>query len=76
MRNFHLDERLTRDEVMLEQLVHPFWRHHQTPLPILEILLALVAHLAGLIDHVLNLQYSRFFSYFKNYSPSLICTKL
>ena len=55
MRNFHLDERLTRDKVMLEQLVHPLWRHHQAPLPVLEILLALVAHLAGLIDHALNL---------------------
>ena len=55
MGNSHSNELLTGDEVVLEQLVHPLWRHHQTPLPVLEILLALVAHLAGLIDHALNL---------------------
>ena len=55
MENSHSNEQLTGDEVVLEKLVDPLWRHHQAPLPILEILLALVAHLAGLIDHALNL---------------------
>ena len=40
---------------MLEELVDPLWRHHQAPLPILEIFLAIVAHLTGLIDHTLDL---------------------
>ena len=55
MENSHSNEQLTGDEVVLEKLVDPLWRHHQAPLPVLEILLALVAHLAGLIDHALNL---------------------
>ena len=40
---------------MLQQLVHPFWRHDQAPLPILEVLLAFVPHLTRLIDHTLDL---------------------
>ena len=47
--------KLTGDEVVLEQLVDPLWRHHQAPLPILKVLLALVAILAGLLDHRLDL---------------------
>ena len=40
---------------MLEELIDPLRRHHETPLAILEVLLALVAHLAGLFDHALDL---------------------
>ena len=39
---------------MLEELVDPIRRHHDAPLPVLEVLLALVPPLAGLLDHVLD----------------------
>ena len=39
---------------MFEELVDPIRRHHDTPLPVLEVLLALVPPLAGLLDHVLD----------------------
>ena len=40
---------------MLKELVDPLRRHHQAPLPVLEIFLALVATLTGLFDHGLDL---------------------
>ena len=40
---------------MLKELVDPLWRHHQAPLPVLEVLLAFVATLTGLFDHRLDL---------------------
>ena len=54
MGKSHSDERLTGDEVVLEQLVHPFRRHDEAPLPVLEVLLALVARFACLFDHALD----------------------
>ena len=39
---------------MLKELVDPLRRHHQAPLPVLEIFLALVATLTGLFDHCLD----------------------
>ena len=39
---------------MLEELVYPLRRHHHAPLTILQVLLALVPSLAGLLDHIFN----------------------
>ena len=49
------NEKLTRDEVVLEQLVDPLRWHHQAPLPVLKVLLTLVSSLAGLLYHHLHL---------------------
>ena len=49
------NERLTGYKVVLKELVDPLWRHHQAPLPVLEIFLALVATLTCLFDHRLDL---------------------
>ena len=46
---------LTGDEVMFEQFVDPFRRHYYVPLPILEVLLPLISHFSGLLNHALNL---------------------
>ena len=54
MGKSHSDKRLTGNEVVLEQLVHPFRRHDEAPLPVLEVLLALVARFACLLDHALD----------------------
>ena len=40
---------------MLEQLINPLRRHHQAPLPVLEVLLTCVAPRTGLLDHALHL---------------------
>ena len=40
---------------MLKELIDPLLRHHQAPLPVLEVLLALVATLTSLFDHRLDL---------------------
>jgi len=49
------NEKLTRDEVVLKQLVDPLRWHHQAPLPVLKVLLTLVSSLAGLLYHHLHL---------------------
>ena len=40
---------------MLEKFVDPLRRHHQAPLPVLEVLLTYVAPRAGLLNHALHL---------------------
>ena len=39
---------------MLEKLVDPLWRHHNAPLPVLEVLLALVPSFTGLLNHLFD----------------------
>ena len=39
---------------MLEKLVDPLWRHHNAPLPVLEVLLALVPSLTSLLNHLFD----------------------
>ena len=39
---------------MPKEFVDPLRRHHDAPLPVLEVLLALVPSLAGLLNHLLD----------------------
>jgi len=60
---------LTGDEVVFKKLVDPLRWHHQAPLPILEILLAFIAVLAGLLYHHLHLVRMESIQHFKEEIP-------